>query len=221
MTATATTLTDAIAQYKEQFRQKVSAPIKSTMATATQNLIDSGIADQTLKVGETLPAIRLPNATGQTVAIQDLLTSGPVVISFYRGGWCPYCNLELKALQDKLPEIKALGAQLVAISPETPDASLSTAEKNELEFEVLSDEGNQVAKSLGLVFTLPEELRPIYSQFGIDIPAHNGNTTFELPLPATYVIATDGTVALAFADPDYTQRLEPSKVIDAIKELAD
>lgn len=220
MAATATTLTEAIAQYKAQFRQKVAEPIQSTMATATQNLIDSGITNKTLKEGEALPDILLPNATGQNVAIQELLQSGPVVISFYRGGWCPYCNLELKALQDKLPEIKALGAQLVAISPETPDASLSTAEKNELEFEVLSDEGNRVAKSLGLVFALPEELRPIYSQFGIDIPAHNGDTTFELPIPATYVIAADGTVALAFADPDYTQRLDPSNVVEVLKQLA-
>lgn len=219
MPATAATLTDAIAQYKEQFRQNVADPIQSTMATATQDLIDSGIANQALKEGESLPDIRLPNVTGQSVAIKDLLKAGPVVISFYRGGWCPYCNLELKALQDKLPEIKALGAQLVAISPETPDTSLSTAEKNELEFEVLSDVGNTVAKSLGLVFTLPEELRPIYSQFGIDIPAHNGDATFELPLPATYVIASDGTVILAFADPDYTQRLEPIKVVDALKQL--
>ncbi|MEM9212853.1 MAG: peroxiredoxin-like family protein [Cyanobacteria bacterium P01_F01_bin.150] len=220
MPATATSLTDAIAQYKAQFRQKVADPIKATMATATQNLIDSGIADRTLKEGETLPDIQLPNATGQIVAIRDLLQAGPVVISFYRGGWCPYCNLELKALQNKLPEIKGLGANLVAISPETPDASLSTAEKNELEFEVLSDVGNQVAKALGLAFTLPEELRPIYSQFGIDIPAHNGDTTFELPIPATYVIAADGTVAFAFVDPDYTQRLDPSKIVDALKALA-
>ena len=219
MTATTTPLTDAIAQYKEQFRQKVADPIKTTMTTATQTLVDSGIADKTLQEGETLPAIRLPNATGQTIDISDLLKSGPVVISFYRGGWCPYCNLELKALQNKLPEIKALGAQLVAISPETPDSSLSTTEKNELDFEVLSDAGNQVAKTLGLVFTLPEELRPIYRQFGIDLPAYNGDATFELPIPATYVIAADGTVALAFADPDYTQRLEPSKVVDALKQL--
>ena len=218
-TATTSSLTDAIAQYKAQFRQKVSDPIRETMATATQNLVATGIENQALQKGETLPAIRLPNATGQTVDIQELLKAGPVVISFYRGGWCPYCNLELKALQAKLPEIKALGAQLVAISPETPDTSLSTAEKNELNFEVLSDVGNQVAKSLGLVFTLPEELRPIYSQFGIDIPAHNGDRTFELPLPATYVIAADGTVALAFADADYTQRLDPSQVVAALKDL--
>ena len=108
----------------------------------------------------------------------------------------------------------------MAISPETPNVSLSTAEKNELDFEVLSDVGNRVAKSLGLVFSLPEELRPIYSQFGIDIPAHNGDTTFELPIPATYVIASDGTVSLEFVDPDYTQRLDPSKVVDALKQLA-
>ncbi|NET11196.1 MAG: AhpC/TSA family protein [Symploca sp. SIO2B6] len=217
---TATNLTDAIAQFKEQFRQSQPEPVKTTMAKATQDLIASGIMDQVLKVGETLPTITLPNATGQQVSIQDLLQSGPVVISFYRGGWCPYCNLELKALQSKLPGIKALGAQLVAISPETPDNSLSTSEKNALEFEVLSDAGNQVAKSLGLVFTLPEELRPLYAQFGIDLPAYNGDSTFELPIPATYIVAQDGTIALAFADPDYTKRLEPSEIITTLEQLA-
>ena len=125
----ATTLADALDQFQQEFRQNQPEPVKTTMAKATQDLIDSGITDQTLKVGASIPAISLPNATGKTVTISESLKDGPVVISFYRGGWCPYCNLELKALQNQLPEIKALGAQLIAISPETPDASLSTSEK--------------------------------------------------------------------------------------------
>ena len=213
-------LTEELSQFKQQFRQSQSEPVNTTMAKATQDLIDSGIVNQTLQVGDKIPAIQLPNASGQSVDVNQLLKSGPVVISFYRGGWCPYCNFELKALQSKLPEIQALGAQLVAISPETPDHSLSTREKNELEFEVLSDVGNTLAREFGLVFTLSETLRPLYSQFGIDIPKHNGDETFELPLPATYVVATDGTIALAFADPDYTRRLEPTTVIEALETLA-
>ncbi|NEQ69599.1 MAG: AhpC/TSA family protein, partial [Symploca sp. SIO2D2] len=150
------TLTNELAQFKEQFRQNQPEIVKTTMAQATQDLIDTGIADQSLKLGDQMPPVSLPNATGQTVNVNQLLESGPVVISFYRGGWCPYCNFELRALQAKLPEIQALGASLVTISPQTPDSSLSTAEKNALEFEVLSDVGNQVARAFGLVFTVSE-----------------------------------------------------------------
>lgn len=120
-------------------------------------------------------------------------------------------------MQLALPEIEALGAQLVTVSPELPDKSLSTAEKNDLAFEVLSDLGNKVARDFGLVFSLAEELRPIYASFGIDIPAYNGDDTFELPLPATYVIDTDGTIAHAFVDTDYTRRLEPAEIVEILK----
>ena len=123
-------------------------------------------------------------------------------------------------MQLTLPEIEALGAQLVTVAPELPDKSLSTAEKHALAFEVLSDVGNKVANSFGLVFALAEELRPIYSSFGIDIPAYNGDDTFELPMPATYVIDADGTIIHVFVDADYTKRLEPSAVLDALEELA-
>lgn len=206
-------------QFKTQFNQSVPEETQAIMAQATHNLIDSGIADQSLKVGAKIPAIILPNATGQIVNVNELLETGAIVISFYRGGWCPYCNLELKALQAKLPEIKALNATLIAISPQTPDNSLSTVEKNALDFQVLSDEGNKVAQAFGLVFTLSEFLRPIYAQFGIDLPAYNGNDTFELPIPATYVVNSDGIIALAFVDPDYTKRLEPMEIITALEKL--
>jgi peroxiredoxin len=122
-------------------------------------------------------------------------------------------------LQLVLPEIESLGAQLVAVSPNMPDRSLSTVEKNDLSFEVLSDVGNHVTRDFGLVFTLSEELRPIYASFGIDIPAYNGDDTFELPMPATYVIVTDGTITYAFVDADYTKRMEPSEVVDVLKNM--
>ena len=122
-------------------------------------------------------------------------------------------------MQLELPDIESLGAQLVAISPNLPDKSLSTVEKNHIAFEVLSDVGNHVARDFGLVFTLSEELRPIYASFGIDIPAFNGDHTFELPMPATYVIATDGIITYAFVDPDYTKRLEPSEIVKVLKNM--
>ncbi len=120
-------------------------------------------------------------------------------------------------MQLALPEIEALGAQLVTVSPELPDKSLSTAEKNEIAFEVLSDVGNKTTRDFGLVFSLAEKLRPIYASFGIDIPAYNGDDTFELPMPATYVIGTDGTIVHALADADYTIRLEPAEIIEILK----
>lgn len=122
-------------------------------------------------------------------------------------------------MQLKLPEIESLGAQLVAISPNLPDKSLSTVEKNRIAFEVLSDVGNHVAREFGLVFTLSEKLRPIYASFGIDIPAFDGDDTFELPMPATYVIDTDDTITYAFVDPDYTKRLGPAEIVNVLKNM--
>ncbi|MEM9092419.1 MAG: peroxiredoxin-like family protein [Cyanobacteria bacterium P01_F01_bin.53] len=214
------TLTTDLQAYQAQFKTKAPAEVQGVMATATENLAASGIIDRSLKVGDRIPAITLPDATGKSFSVQEALAQGPVVIAFYRGGWCPYCNLELKALQQVLPEIKAAGATLIAISPETPDNSLSTQEKNELTFTVLTDDKNAVSRELGLVFALPEELRPIYSSFGIDIPAYNGDESFELPVPATYVVAPDGSIVYAFADADYTKRAEPADVVSALKAIA-
>ena len=212
-------LTQELSAFQAKFKNNQPEKIKSVMARATTDLIDSKLAEKSLSTGQKIPSFTLPNAVGKEVSSDSLLAKGALVISFYRGGWCPYCNMELRALQQALPEIEARGATLVAISPETPDSSLSTKEKNELSFEVLSDRNNQLAKQLGLVFTLPESLRPIYNNFGIDIPAHNGDSTFELPLPATYLVATDGTVIYSFANADYTKRLEPAEIITALDTL--
>lgn len=124
-------------------------------------------------------------------------------------------------MQLELPRLEAFGASLVAVSPQTPDNSLSTAERMKLTFEVLSDAGNRVARQFGIVFTLPEELRPIYAGFGIDIPITNGDDTFELPMPATYIVDSDRRIRMAFVDTDYTQRVDPEVVISVLKELRD
>lgn len=201
------------------FTQKVPPDVLNTMLDATRRLVDSGIAEKSLKTGEKAPDFNLPNPSGESVRLQNLLEKGPVVLNFYRGGWCPYCSLELKAYKDRLPDIEDLGASLIAISPQTPDNSLNTAEKNELEFEVLSDVGNKTADEFGLVFTLAEELHDLYKSFGLDIPKFNGDDSWELPLPGTYVVDKDGTVKYAFANADYTKRAEPDEVISVLKEL--
>lgn len=210
-------LNEELVNLSVQMKSKMPEDVKILMEQATIDLVESGISDRALQAGDTIPNIVLPNAVGKSVDIQQVLRSGSAIISFYRGAWCPYCNLELRALQQWLPEIKAYGGTLIAISPQTPDNSLSTIEKNELTFEVLSDVGNQIAHKFGLVFTIPEALRPIYQGLGIDLIASNGNQTFELPIPATYVVNTDGVIVDAFINPDYTQRQDPEKIITILK----
>lgn len=203
------------------FTKKVPPEVLNTMLGVTRRLVDSGIAEKSLKVGEKAPDFDLPNPNGESVNLHSLLEKGPVVLNFYRGGWCPYCNLELNTYQKHLDEINDLGASLVAISPETPDNSLSTAEKNDLKFDVLSDVGNKTANQFGLVFKLPSELHEIYLKFGINIPKFNGDDSWEIPMPGTYVIDKDGTVKYAFADADYTKRADPDEVISKLQELGD
>lgn len=212
-------LTDDLANLAAQTFAMLPEDIREVMEQTGISLSNSGIVDRALNVGDPIPSFVLPNAIGQSIDIHDVLKAGPVVLSFYRGGWCPYCNLELRALQQFLPQFQDYGATLVAISPQTPDNSLSTVEKDELSFEVLSDVGNQVTRKFGLVYIVPEVLRPIYQQFGIDLLLANGNETFELPIPATYVVKPDGTIADAFINPDYTQRQDPEDILTVLQNL--
>jgi len=202
------------------FTKKVPPEIVNVMLDATRRLADTGIAQNSLKVGQKAPDFELPNVKGESVNLHSLLEHGPVVLNFYRGGWCPYCNLELNAYNKHLGDIENLGASLVAISPQTPDNSLSTAEKNDLKFEVLSDVGNQTANQFGLVFKVDSSLHEIYTKFGLVIPKFNGDDSWEIPLPGTYVIDKDGTVKYAFANADYTKRAEPDEVIAKLQELS-
>jgi len=163
----------------------------------------------------------LGNAKGERVDVGALLKKGPVIVTFYRGGWCPYCNIELKAFQDVLPQITAAGASLVAISPEKPDDSLSTAEKNALTFEVLSDVGHEVGRAFGLVYEFTNELRGAYENFGLDIPAKNGAPgQWALPVSATYVIDANGTIIYAYTDADYRDRADPKDVLAVLARRA-
>jgi peroxiredoxin len=179
------------------------------------------IARSMLKAGDRAPAIVLTNAKGRTVDVATLLKKGPVIVTFYRGGWCPYCNLELKAYQQILPEIATAGASLVAISPEKPDDTLSTAEKNALSFEVLSDVGQKVGRAFGLVYEFTDELKSAYRGFNLDIPTHNGTPEeWALPVSATYLIDRDGVIIYAYTDPDYRDRADPREVLAALSKKA-
>jgi len=178
----------------------------------------SGVLERAKNIGDRAPDFTLPNADGDDARLRDLLAGGPVVIVWYRGGWCPYCNLTLEAYHKALPEIEAQGATLVAISPELPDRAVATMNQNELDFLVLSDVGNRVARDYGVVFTLTDQVHEIYNRaFGFD--NHNGESTGELPLATTYVIDRDGVIRYAFLDPDYTKRAEPGEVVEALRAL--
>jgi peroxiredoxin len=208
-------------QLKAKYEEiKKNAPNEVAIFDAdTESFISSGDAPQGLQVGDQLASFELPNQLGQTITLDELQGDSNIVISFYRGGWCPYCNIELCVLQQALPGFKSHGARLIAISPQLPDESMSTAEKNELSFPVLSDAGNKVAREFGLVFTLSEQLRPLYESFNIDLPATNGDKSFELPIPATFIIDSDGVVKGAFVNADYKQRMDPSDIINVLKEI--
>ncbi|MFK8182419.1 MAG: peroxiredoxin-like family protein [Phormidesmis sp.] len=216
---TQTSLASQLKEFQAEFLQKAPEEAVSVMQKATTDLELSGIINNSLKVGEAAPDFTLPNAVGENVKLSELLSNGPVIINFYRGEWCPYCNIELHAFQQLLPEFQQVNAQLVAISPSLPTKALTMQEKHELAFPVLSDVGNKVARSYGLVFTLDAALRPLYKGFGLDIPGHNGDESYELPVPATYVIDTTGIVRYAYANADYTQRAEPAEVLAAVKAL--
>ncbi|MEM6598996.1 MAG: peroxiredoxin-like family protein [Cyanobacteria bacterium P01_C01_bin.69] len=211
------TLKAQLDAFKAEFIEKFPTDKAAIMEQATAAL-EKTFAPA-LKVGDSAPEFTLPNATGKQASLTEALREGPVILNFYRGGWCPYCNLELRAYQQVLPKIKAAGASLLAISPQAPDTSLSTAEKNELEFEVLSDQGSNVAESYGLAFTLPDELQKLYTELNHVLPKVNGTPDWQLPVPATFVIDQDRKIILAYADVDYRNRLEPADAIAALKEL--
>ena len=186
---------------------------------AAKALFDTGQAERATNVGDIAPGFSLPNATGDRVSLNDLLRDGPVVLSFYRGGWCPYCNLELRTLQANIGEFKTRGARLVAISPQVPDESLSVTGKHDLTFDVLSDVGTIVARDYGLSFDIPAELAAIYEGRGHDLVRTNGGHGRTLVIPASYVIGQDGIVSWAFVNSDHTRRAEPRDLIAALDAL--
>lgn len=212
-------LTSELAAFRADFMGAAPPKIRDAMGQADLELAQSGITERALKAGDLAPDFELPGVDGRTTRLSTLLREGPVVVSFYRGGWCPYCNLELRALQSVLPQVRALGAQLLAISPQTPDESLTTAEKNALAFPVLSDVGSDTARSFGIAFNLAEALRPIYARFGHALPDRNGDDSWVLPIPATYVIGKSGRIVLAYVDIDYRNRLDPTDIVRALQNV--
>ncbi|TDU32525.1 peroxiredoxin [Panacagrimonas perspica] len=187
-----------------------------TMHRATAALKASGAAALARKVGDRAPAFDLPDADGNVVSSAERLARGPLIVTFYRGVWCPYCNFELQALQALLTTYERLGASLVAISPQTPANSRKSMRQNQVGFPILSDAGGAVGAAFGLRFALPQDLRDLYQGARIDLPAFNEDPSWTLPMPARYVIAQDGTIVYAEVNPDYTRRPEPEALLGVL-----
>jgi peroxiredoxin len=214
------TLAEQIERYHDGIRDRVPAEVAATLSRELERLAQSGIARRSLQVGSKAPDFALPDQSGEPVRLSKVLGNGPAVVTFYRGGWCPYCNLQLRAYQTILPDITALGSTLLAISPQTPDFTLSTVQEKGLGFPVLSDLGNDVARRYGLVFVLPEALQDLQRKFGNEIPRFNGDDSWELPMPGTFIVSRDGIVRLASVDSDYRRRLEPATILACLAELS-
>jgi peroxiredoxin len=206
-------------QMQAEMAEQAPSELLAGFAAAAERLDAVDFAARAPKVGERAPEFTLADQRGEQVSLAELLRDGPVVLVFYRGEWCPYCNLQLRTFQAHLGELAEHGAQLVAISPQTPDHSLSMAEKNELGFRVLSDVGASVIDEYGLRFEVDQQLRALTESVGNDIGAHNGPAGWTLPAASTFVIDRDGVVRHAHVRGDWRERAEPADVVAVLDGL--
>ncbi|WP_024520265.1 peroxiredoxin-like family protein [Bradyrhizobium sp. Tv2a-2] len=210
---------DAFKADFEAGRPPYSVPrsVIETMHRATAELIASGAARQAKKAGDLAPSFSLKDPEGNVINSADLLRRGPLVLSFYRGVWCPYCNMELRSLEATKPEFDRYGASLVAISPQTAPNSRKSVRQNKLSFPILSDVKGKVGEAFGLRFNLPNYLVELYSQLKNDLPTFNDDPSWSLPMPARYVIGQDGVILYSEVNPDYTRRPEPEDMIPVLQ----
>lgn len=213
------TLKDRIDEFMAGMAKQIPPEVVATLSAELGKLADAGIAERALQVGARAPDFSLPNAQGGTWELSAALEKGPVVLSFYRGSWCPFCDLQLRAYQEALPAIHELGAELAAVSPQTPNYAQADIESKHLTFPVLTDAQNTVARHYGLVFALSDALKGLQEGFGNPLPKFNGDESWELPMPGTFVINRNGLVELAHVDPNYMQRLEPAAIIDTLRAI--
>ena len=213
------TLAERCREQREAGLRRLGDREKQILQAASNRVMESDFGEQALRSGEQAIDFTLPESRGDTVHLQTRIDQGPVVLSFYRGSWCPFCNLEIRALHEALPEIRKASACLIAISPELPKNNQLDTYFFEDGFEVASDPGNSVAGEYGLIMEVDESLRPLYLGWGLDIPRHNGDSSWKLPIPATYVIGRDGIIKAHYVDKNYTARMEPAEIITALDRL--
>ena len=199
-----------------KLRAMVPADRLAVVDHEAEELVRSGLAGRALKAGDHAPIFELPDGDGMLWRSEDLLRGGPLVIVFYRGRWCAYCNAQLSALQEVHSQIAEAGASLVAISPQTQKHSYMTRDMHKLRFPVLSDQGNQVARKFGLVYRLSPEMQAMYESIMTKLPGYNGDQSWELPLAATYVVQPDGKIFWARIDADWRKRPEPEEILKVL-----
>jgi peroxiredoxin len=207
-------------QVKAAAAEHLSPEIVEVFDRSIQDLVDQGLPADVVSAGDTLKSFTLSDATGSSISLEQLIETGPAVIVFYRGGWCPYCNVALRTYQRELvPALASFGARLVAISPQTPDQSLSTVEKAELNFTVLSDPGNRVARDVGIVFQQADDVLEAQRELGLDLAMVNAEGSTQLPRPTVLIVDQDRMVRFADVQSDYTARTEVSDILDALANL--
>lgn len=216
----ANTLAEDLNRFVKEYIESTPDNIRLDYDRGIDELRQSGILEQALNVGDTAPEFKLPNAVGDEISLYDALLRGPVVLVWYRGGWCPYCNLQLQHIQKKLEDIRKAGGQVIAITPELPDKTMSTKERHKLEFQVLSDIDNKVADKYRLAYAVPDYVVDHYD-LSITLNEYNGNDSKRLPLAVTYVIDKSGIVEYAFLDADYKNRATPEEIIIVLEKLGD
>ena len=190
------------------------------LITRETRAVEKAGAAAGLSVGDKAPEFELPDATGRSVRLTDLLQDGPVVLSFYRGEWCPYCNLALHTWQQRLAELTSAGARFVAVTPQRPSNALSITEKHALAFPVLSDESQEVIRAYRLRYDLPPALKDLFGNaFGVDLTEQNADGSWSLPATGTYVVDRDRTIRFAVASVDWRVRAEPDEVLAAVRAL--
>lgn len=212
-------LTNDLNKLREDSFDQLPAEAVQSLKKGIEEVANGYLKTNALNVGDTIPQFELPNIDGERKNIKDIFTKEYLVINFYRGGWCPFCSMELRAYEQIKDELNHIGADLVAISPELTDSANKTSKDNILTFDILSDEDALLMKKFGIVFSLINEVKKLYDGFGIDLLQHNGNENNELPVPGVYIVNKDYEIVYRYLEEDYTKRMEPSEIIDVINRL--
>lgn len=209
-------LEQQINELNENLAKQLPTEVLEVFGKSIQDLKAKNMEDSSISVGDKFPDFSLPNTSDKTVALKELLQNGKVIIAFFRGSWCPYCNLELKALQDNLKQITGKNVTLIAVSPQTSDYSEELKSNHHLEFELLTDKNNALAKQLGITFELQNYVIPTYSSLGIELSEYNENNNNELPVPAVFVIDTNSSIVYKFVDTNYMNRINIQELIEQL-----
>ena len=203
----------------DNFQKNGPKPLLEIINGVRENIPKEWDDSKPLKEGDKFPSFELPNAVGESVSSKTLLQKGPLLITFYRGEWCPFCNLALASFQKHIDSIHDRGVELVAISPELPNTSMTTTEKHALKYPVLTDENLAFTRQLGIVWEQPQSMRTVFERNKTDIVKRTGHDSLAVPIPATFLVGQDGIIVKAYADPDYTKRIEPRTAVEWIDSL--